>query len=220
MTGRFIGLSLKKYRRPAAQHHAAFRTLAGSDQIASPFALTALMALLERIQPARALEIGSGIGTMTSLLTHFGCQTHTVEDNAFCATQMRKNLEGWAEYRLSQGLGYLHHLIVVDGDQIKPNIALGLLSRGGWMLVEGNRRAWRAGLKYGYRDFTAVNLRPFDRSKGVWLLAFEPTPALRLGFAIERAWQRVLDVTSRAWALLTGAPSYNGKRRVYDLVPR
>lgn len=220
MTGRFIGLRFRQYRRPAAQHHAAFRTLSGSDQIASPFALTALMALLEYLQPARVLEVGAGIGTMTSLLTNFGCQTHAVEDNAFCATQMRKNLEGWAEYRLSEGLGYLHHLIVVDGDQIKPNIALGLLRRGGWMLVEGNRRPWRAGLKYGYRDFDAVNLRPFDRSKGVWLLAFEPTPRLRLAFALERGWQRVLDLTSRAWSLLTGATQYHGKRRVYDSVAR
>lgn len=220
MTGRCIGLRFRKYRRPAARHHAAFRALAGNDQIASPFALTALMALLEYLQPVRALEVGAGIGTMTSLLTNFGCQTHAVEDNAFCATQLRKNLEGWAEYRLSEGLGYLHHLIVVDGDQVKPNIALGLLALGGWMLVEGNRREWRAGLQHGYRDFVAVNLRPFDRSKGVWLLAFEPTPLLCLAFALERGWQRVLGLTSRAWSLLTGATQYQGKRRVYDAVAR
>lgn len=214
MTGRFIGLALRKYRRPASQHYADFRTLSGSEQIASPTALTVLMATLERLQPERVLEVGTGIGTMTSILTHFGCQTHTVEDNAFCATQMRKNLIGWAEYRLSSGLGYLHHLIVVDGDQIKPNVALGLLRRGGWMLVEGNRREWRAGLESGYRLFTAVNIRPFDRSKGMWVIAFEPSPRLRLGFALERVWQNILDVTSRAWALLTGVPSYRGKRRM------
>ena len=99
----------------------------------------------------------------------------------------------------------------MDGDQITPSTALGLLKHRGWMLVEGNRRTWRAGLKYGYRPFTAVNLRPFDRSKGVWLLAFEPTPALRLGFALERAWQRVLIIASRFWTGLTGAPYYHGK---------
>ncbi len=214
MTGRFIGLGIRKYRRPAAQHHAAFRQLAGSDQIASHFALTVLMAALERLQPERVLEVGSGIGTMTALLTNFGCETHAVEDNPWCATQMRKNLSDWAEYRLSPGLGYLHPLIVVDGDQIRPNIALGVLARWGWILVEGNRRAWRAGLKYGYRPFAAVNLRPFDQSKGMWVLAFEPSPAIRLGFALERGWQRILGFTSRAWSLLTGATYYHGKRRV------
>lgn len=220
MTGRFIGLSLRKYRRPAAQHHAGFRQLAGSDQIASPFALTVLMATLEHLQPERVLEVGSGIGTMTTVLAHFGCETHSIEDNAWCATQMRKHLAAWPAYRLSPGLGYLHTLIVVDGDQIKPNIALGVLKIGGWILVEGNRRTWRAGLKYGYRPFTAVNLRPFDQSKGVWLLAFEPTQALRLGFAAERLWQGTLSFLSRAWSLLSGATSYQGKRRHYDPVSR
>ena len=109
---------------------------------------------------------------------------------------------------------------MVDGDQIRPNIALGLLASGGWMLVEGNRRTWRAGLKSGYRDFIEVNLRPFDRSKGVWLLAFEPSTALRVGFALERGWQRVLEATSQVWSILTGATYSHGKRRVHAPVPR
>ena len=211
MTGRFIGLEIGKYRASAAQHHADFRAMSGSEQIASPFAITVLRATLERLQPARILEIGAGIGTLTALLARHGQQVHVVETDSFCQAQLLR-APFW--HRLSPGLGYLHHLIVVDGDQVKPNIALGLLARGGWMLVEGNRRNWRAGLKYGYREFTAVNLRPFDRSKGVWLLAFEPSPALRLGFALERGWQLVLEATSRIWSLLTGATFYDGKRRV------
>lgn len=221
MVGRFIGLGIRRHTSVAAQHHADFRSLSGSEQIASPFALAVLLATLERLHPTRVLEVGSGIGTMTDLLTAYGCEIHAIEDNAFCRAELSRNLADWQVRRLAPGLGYLHQLIVVDGDQIRPNIALGLLARGGWILVEGNRRTWRAGLKYGYREFTAVNLRPFDRSKGVWLLAFEPRPALRVGFALERAWQRILGVTSRAWAFLSGAPSYHGKRRVfYDPVPR
>ncbi len=213
MTGWFIGLALGRYRRPAAAHHAAFRALAGSEQIASAHALTVLMATLAKLQPRRVLEVGSGIGTMTVVLANFGCQVHTVEDNTFCATAMRRNLTDWGLNRLSPGLGYLHDLIVVDGEQVKPETALGLLKHGGWMLVEGNRRHWRAVLKYGYRPFTAVNLRPFDRSKGMWVLAFEPTPRLWLAFALERVWQGVLEVARRAMALLTGVPMYHGKRR-------
>jgi hypothetical protein len=220
MTGRFIGLGIRKYRRSAEAHHADYRARSGSDQIASPFALAVLRATLEIVQPARVLEVGSGIGTMTALITSFGCEVYEVEDIALCRAALRRNLADWQVRRLSPGLGYLHSLIVVDGEQIRPNIALGLLKRGGWMLVEGNRRPFRAGLKYGYRDFVTVNLRPFDRSKGVWLLAFEPTPRLRLAFALERGWQRVLDFTSRAWSVLTGATHYHGKRRVYDSVAR
>ena len=127
MAGRFIGLSIRKYRRSAVEHHAAFRALAGSDQIASAFAIAVLRATLERLQPARVLEIGSGIGTMTEILTSFGCEIQEVEDNAFCRAALRRNLPDWAVRRIAPGLGYLHHLIVVDGDQISPNVALGLL---------------------------------------------------------------------------------------------
>ena len=222
MTGRFIGLGIGKYKASAASHHADFRAMSGSDQIASPFAIAILSATLERLAPARILEVGSGIGTLTDIiLTSAGsAMVHEVEDNAFCHAELRRNLPDWAVRRLSPGLGYLHGLIVVDGDQITPAMALGLLRRGGWILVEGNRRTWRAGLKYGYRDFVEVNLRPFDRSKGVWLLAFEPSPALRLGFAAERLWQGALSFLSRAWSFLSGATSYHGKRRHYDPVPR
>jgi len=108
----------------------------------------------------------------------------------------------------------------VDGDQVAPATALGLLKHRGWMLVEGNRRTWRAGLKYGYRPFTAVNLRPFDRSKGVWLLAFEPTQRLRLAFALERAWQGILTVASRCWSWLTGSHYSHGKKRLLDAASR
>ncbi len=210
MTGRFIGLRLGLYRLIAEAHHARYRRRSGSEQIASPLALTVLMAALDRLQPARVLEVGAGIGTMTDILTRVrGCEVHAIEDDPFCLAELKRSLSR----QPSPGLGYLHGLIVVDGDQIRPNVALGLLAHRGWMLVEGNRRTWRAGLKYGYRPFTAVNLRPFDRSKGMWVIAFEPTPRLRLGFALERAWQRVLDFTSHAWSLLTGAPMYHGKRR-------
>lgn len=214
MTGRFIGLAIGKYKAAAAQHHADFRAMSGSDQIASPFAIAVLRATLETVQPGRVLEIGSGIGTMTDILTTFGCVVHEIEDNAFCRAELRRNLADWQVRRISPGLGYLHSLIVVDGDQVRPNIALGLLRQTGWILVEGNRRTWRAGLKCGSREFTAVNLRPFDQSKGMWVLAFEPTPALRLGFAAERLWQGALSFLSRAWSYLSGATSYHGKRRL------
>ena len=221
MTGRFIGLWLRPWRLPAEAHHAAFRARSGSEQIASAFAIAVLRATLDQLQPARVLEVGSGIGTLTYILTaSSGREVHSVEDNTYCAAELRRNLAGVQHGRISPGLGHLHQLIVVDGDQIKPNIALGLLARGGWILVEGNRRTWRAGLKYGYRDFIAVNLRPFDRSKGVWLLAFEPSPTLRLGFALERGWQWVLEVTYRVWSVLTGATPYNGKRRFHAPIPR
>lgn len=213
MTGRFIGLHLAPYRLPAEAHHAEFRQRAGSEQIASAFAIGGLHALLDRLAPRRVLEVGSGIGTLTAILTARCERVHAVEDHAWCTQAMLTNLNAASRVHLGVGLGYLHDLIVVDGDQITPATALGLLKHRGWMLVEGNRRTWRAGLKYGYRPFTAVNLRPFDRSKGVWLLAFEPTPRLRLAFALERAWQGLLTLTSRAWSLLTGARVYRGKRR-------
>jgi len=213
MTGRFLGLNLWKWQRTAAAHHADYRQRSGSEQIASAFAIATLQAILDRLTPRRVLEVGSGIGTLTSILTARCERVHAVEDHPWCTQVMLTNLGASARVHLGSGLGYLHDLIVVDGDQVAPATALGLLKHRGWMLVEGNRRTWRAGLKYGYRPFAAVNLRPFDRSKGVWVLAFEPTTRLRLAFALERAWQGVLTLTARAWSLLTGARVYRGKRR-------
>jgi len=215
MTGRFLGLHLRPFRLLAESHHRAMRQEPGSEQIASAFALEVLMALLDKLKPRRVLEVGAGIGTMTAILIRHAEKVYVVEDNTWCAAQMRKYLP---DAQIGIGLGYLHHLTVVDGDQLPPLIVTSLLKRGGWVLVEGNRRHWRDGLRISRRPHVAVNLRPFDQSKGAWLIAFEPSPRLRMAFALERAWQGVLAVASRAWSLLTGAQAYNGKRRVYDAV--
>lgn len=213
MTGRFIGLRLESPPRFADAYHATVRREIGSEQIASAFAIRVLLALLDRLKPARVLEIGSGIGTLTRLLIRTGAELHIAEDSQWCLHAMRQGLSEAERRKISPGLGYLHDLIVVDGPQVTPATARGLLKAGGWMLVEGNRRTWRAGLKYGYRPFVELNLRPFDRSKGVWLLAFEPSEGLRLRFAAERVWQGLLNLTARAWSVLTGASYYCGKRR-------
>ncbi len=212
MTGRFIGLRLARHRRGAEGHHRAFRQFRGGEQIASAFAIAVTMALLERLKPTRILEVGSGIGTLTSVLTSAGGPVYWVEDNEFCIAEMCWHLSSKERLGLIRGLGYLNDLVVVDGDQIKPGTALGVLKYRGWMLVEGNRRAWREGLR-GPRPFAEVNLRPFDRSKGVWLLAFEPTLSLRVRFGLERLWQTGLSVLARAWSVLSGTPTYHGKRR-------
>lgn len=212
MTGRFIGLNLNRWRVPAMEHYRSISREPGSEQIASPFALQVLLAVLEQRQPERVLEVGSGIGTMTQLLTAEDRKVYIVEDNAWCLEQMRRRLT--RPDRLGLGVGFLHRLIIVDGDQLSPRAALEVLAWDGWILVEGNRRRWRAELRtISHRRFVEVNLRPFDRSKGVWLLVFEPTRAMRIAFGLERLWQAGLSVLSRVWSVLTGAPTFHGKRR-------
>jgi len=216
VTGRFLGIAVDN--DSGSMFHNLFARQAGSEQIASPFALAVLAGLFWRFLPPKALEVGAGIGTMTALLCWRGVEIDYVEDSVWCRERLRAMLpyRGIQELRTAS-LVPTYPLAVIDGDQLPAGQVVPMLLRGAWIFVEGNRRRWRADLAHycriTRRGVAAVHLRPFDRSKGVWLIQLDPTVGWRLRFALERGWQAVLTGASRAWSWLTGSTYYRGKRR-------
>jgi hypothetical protein len=78
--------------------HWRFRPLPGSDYVASGFALGAIIHLVERRRPASILEVGAGIGTLTTAIAESADRvglhgSHVaIEEIDFCLEQLAANL--------------------------------------------------------------------------------------------------------------------------------
>ena len=213
MTGWFLGLRYLGAHLWAAQdRHAEYAAKVGSDQIASAFAIGVIDALCAKIEPASILEVGAGIGTLTSMLAGYGSVEY-VEDDDWC----RNILAHLPARELAhQGFNRRFALAVVDGPQLMPSRLEPMMLAGSWVVVEGNRRRWRElfsrACRVMGRPCISVNLRPFDRSKGVWLIKLNPTAWDRVAFGLERVWQWTLEAAVR----LTGSENRRGKRRAME----
>ena len=208
----------------AAPLHRWFRGRPGCEQIASAYACQALWWWLSRRQPRSILEIGGGIGCLSAVLALWGveydAEVSTVEDNPWCREQWRKNLPDPRTVRLCASIPRgAWDFIVVDGEQSTPALWTRLLPRA-VVFVEGNRRDQRAEITRALsqmssimcepedgRPFCWAPWRPWDRSKGVWVLQVDPTPWERLWFLLVRWREWARDLPRR----LAGCPV--GKKR-------
>jgi len=127
----------------------------------------------------RIIEFGIGIGTMPFALIearrrgeigyHF---TYSgIEDNSFCIDAFKKNVPGHGNFirhfhSFSEVVssGEMYDLVIVDGKDKSFEKVLGVLSKGGMILVEGGRRPQleqirnqAEGRKYLQSGFTAFN---------------------------------------------------------------
>ena len=157
--------------------------------IASECAIDGLIRIIRRYRPARILELGAGIGTLTKTVLETavserisqqdGLLFYTIENHPFCVAQLSVNLTEYeGMYRLVSDVSELPEvlrfdLIVVDAGGDLPN-DLGVidfsdrLARGGVILVEGGRAFQRnliAGW-YGHRHHVALRIRPPISSVG------------------------------------------------------
>ena len=166
--------------------HSRFRASEGSGQIASLWALEGLEAWLSDNSPKRVLEVGAGIGTISTLLAPF-CRLSEfvvcVEDDPWCRSRWGRNMPfippGMHLYDKVPLYEQPFDLIVLDGPQM-PLDGWHLLARGGTIFVEGNRREQRAALathlRAAGRSFVQIPCKPPDRTKGYWLVLAEPEP--------------------------------------------
>ena len=125
----------------------------GAQHIATEFALTYLCALLRTRKPASVLEIGAGIGTITSILLEHPCGIEHVtstEDHPFCLEQLETNLPPMTRERLKlikgeNGLDKIDRnfdLIIFDGEFGTPE-KLHFLDDRVVCFVEGSRSSAR-----------------------------------------------------------------------------
>jgi len=157
----------------------------GSQEIASPFALATILWLYRDVAPQYTLEVGHGIGTVTYLLAVWGSRRDSlvaVEDHPWCVEQAKANLGHWSATvlwydKVPQYMAF--EFLVIDGPQIGAMEYEKVLAPRALVIFEGNRREQRrvleTVLRLEQRPFVHVNLKPADRSKGVWVYQLEPT---------------------------------------------
>lgn len=162
-----------------------FLALPGSQEIASPFALERIWSIYLARCPEATCEVGHGIGTITYLLAMWRIDGQTltaVEDDPWCLGQARDNLGPLGRPILwydKVPVYEVFDLVVVDGPQIAAEHWRRCLGDRAVVIFEGNRRGQRALLERVLgqtgRPFCRVQLKPPDRSKGLWIYQLEPT---------------------------------------------
>ena len=147
------------------------------------------------------LEIGAGQGTLTRI--GHACQMASsgwvaVEPMA----EFREGLPGqvWA----AVGSGPFEG-VVLDGE---PSPDWAAMDRCRWVFVEGNRRAQRAEILLAWSGALAWQRRPWDRSKGYWIVVRHPGWRDYAASWAAWAWEAILDLLAMA-----GRYSRGGKRR-------
>jgi len=187
-------------RALAAAVHRRFRQRPGSKHIATESAIAGLVAALYRRRPARVLELGAGIGTLTAAAIDAlravrgdgGFELVTVEDDPFCIAQLACNLaDRAAAYELVTRLDDLDEarrfdfLIVDGGDPADPRPFHRLAPRA-TVFIEGDRK---------------------------------PQAALCEAALAGRRWIGVEARTLRRRRLAEGRRVFDGGYRLYQLAP-
>jgi hypothetical protein len=182
------------------------RVLPGARHIASPHAIEGLLRLIDQQRPRRILEIGAGIGTLTSAIgraARTGTEVVTVEDVPYCEEQLALNLGDLLDLiELRDSLDELagvFELVVVDGHQL-INV-LRYVSPRGYVFVEGDRWEQRDALATTSRPYCVAHYRslrlrapddpwsvPERYHSGYWIYAFEPSLDTRARFIAADLW--------------------------------
>ena len=190
--------------------HRRFAAMAGSEQIASQFAIAGL--LRWAVGRRCSLELGGGIGTLTTAMLMYPLRHQLViEPDTWCrrafmdAVGAHVNLELLRNFAMRP---YPYDLVVVDGCENCTEWHAVLDQRAG-VFVEGNRRGQRAAFaayltgRKG-RRYTVAQWKPRDRSKGFWVYQLEPTIRERLWFAGVRLREWARDQAARSRGAVIG----------------
>lgn len=198
-----------KHTTDAARIHRTFKALAGSEHIASDFAIGALVKWIRKLRPHRVLEVGAGIGTLTfalcSLKQEIPFELITVEWNGFCQNAMRDNLsEQRGDYQQISSMDELGEfepldLVVIDGGEQDARF-ISRLSPRAVIFIEGfmdKKHSLIHETYKGKRQYIWSNFRSSDRRKGIWIFRFEPTTEERAWFAANNFINRVYSAAKR-----------------------
>lgn len=182
------------------QVFAAYRARPRSEQIATAFALDGILRWARRCAPARMLDYGSGLGTVTALLTSVVPRASIVTVERHPDFRLPTDRHTLADALDSAPYG----LVVVD-DALDTHEAGRLVLRGlarrAVLVLEGNRDAERGALlgmlRAAGRRHCAADWKPADRSKGYRVIRCEPTRTERVWFAAVRVREGLRDVAAR-----------------------
>jgi protein-L-isoaspartate O-methyltransferase len=168
-----------------------FRSLPGSEHIASRYAIYGLIRVCRRKKPESVLEIGTGIGTLTHTLIEVlasihsnGFQLIAIESNEFCLGQLRNNLrEQMNRVHLYNDIAQVpsdcgFDLVVTDGGSQQDDRYFLELNRGGVIFVEGDRSTQRRTIE------RAVSRRRFLKSEARTLRKKQGGSGFEVGYSL------------------------------------
>lgn len=191
---------------------ARFRALPGSDEIATAFAIEGLTRLLRRHRPRTVIEVGAGLGTLSQVILDHGpaaTSLTVLERNGWCGARWAENLaeavvgacvfrlSAWPEKPYGWPVRPVDLLVVDDWLPLRYDQVEVLLGQRALAFFEGNRTVERCivreGLRAKGRRVAALNRRPWDRSKGFWILRADATRLERFWWGCRTLAGRLLD---------------------------
>ena len=191
----------------ARQLFRLYRMLPRSDEIATKFAIAGLMRCIVKVRPKKVLELGAGIGTLSAAILRAGPpQVLAVgEREAWCREAWDRNVRldgtGTTLFRLADwpAKPFPADLLVVDDWlPVRYSLVEPCVGRRALVFLEGNRVIERAiireGLRTAGRRVAILNRRPWNRSKGFWLMQADATIWERGRWALWTLAGRLLDL--------------------------
>jgi hypothetical protein len=165
-------------RLRAHKLHCMFSGLPLAQHIASEWALMHLSALQRLVKPERTLEIGAGIGTITSMLLYSTAEITAVEPESQFREELRKNIGLHDRLRVVSDLKTVEppfDLVVIDGEF--PTGYRKVIGAKTLLFIEGSRTHQRRELKrewvsYLPDPFIEHTIKPRLKKKGchiAWL---------------------------------------------------
>src|SRR5712691_10667149 len=191
--------------------------------IAAERAIAALIELVRSRRPQRVLELGSGIGTLTTAVLEAARDSgliaepeftfYTIESQSFCLDQLEINLKSFkGEYKSVRDISevpkdILFDLIVVDGGGDLPN-DLGVidfssrLAHHGVILLEGGRGFQRRKILewYGQRANVIAKITPVQSTLDAGMNGVEARQKPYRLFIFEPSlWERFRLKSQHRW---------------------
>lgn len=152
-----------------------FSGLPLAKHIASEWALMHLSALQRLVKPKRTLEIGAGIGTITSMLLYSTAEITAVEPESQFREELRKNIGLHERLKVVADLKTVEgpfDLVVIDGDF--PKNWEKVIGKNTLLFIEGIRANQRRVLNrefvsYVPDAFIEHTIKPRLKKKGCYI---------------------------------------------------
>jgi len=219
----------KKFSPEALSIYDAFSRKEGSQHIATPVTIQALIDIVKKISPKRVLEMGAGIGTLTyTILENSDAYVDAYEDNNFCKNALSQNLSSLVgRYSVLSDYDQQppcaeYDLFIVDGgsgkhedggvmDMVKSFI--GAIDKIGVVYIEGGRHIQRSLLRkaltqrFRYRlvEYSKVSIED-QTFKGGLAIYCIPTKSAIIRFINYIYWE------INEWTSLKNAIAYRLRR--------
>jgi hypothetical protein len=170
----------------AAEIHAKYKAMEGSEQVALLYSIQCLANFLSNYKLTKILELGGGIGTLTEVLLKLtNAEVLVVENNQYCRTKLNQNLLGHRAFELIEEYKFLSNdtkaeMLIIDVNNgifnVKELILRESLLRV--IFIEGHHLAHRLNIsrtllsKNYIQEY--IDLRPSRGVKGCCFFHIKP----------------------------------------------